>query len=74
MRLLDMHPPMRILDVPCGFGRHANRLAARGYDVVGVDLVAGFLERARAGAAAAGLRVDYRQADMRALEFVAEFD
>lgn len=74
VRLLDMKPPMRVLDVPCGFGRHANRLAALGYDVVGVDLMAGFLEQARAGVDAGGLRVDYRQADMRSLCLDSEFD
>ncbi len=31
-------PPMRILDVPCGFGRHAMALHRAGHDVVGVDL------------------------------------
>lgn len=31
---------LRILDVPCGFGRHAADLQARGHDVTGVDLSA----------------------------------
>ena len=30
-------PPARILDLACGQGRHAVRLAERGYQVVGVD-------------------------------------
>ena len=35
---------MRVLDVPCGTGRVAKRLAARGIDVVGVDLTDRFLD------------------------------
>lgn len=36
------------LDVPCGNGRHALELAARGYRVTGVDLSAEFIAEARA--------------------------
>src|SRR2546428_2156051 len=36
--LLQLHPPRRILDLPCGQGRHAIELARRGYEVTGVDL------------------------------------
>ena len=46
-RLLELDSPMKILDVPCGFGRHANRLAALGHAVTGVDFMPGFLEIAR---------------------------
>jgi SAM-dependent methyltransferase len=65
---------MRVLDLACGFGRHANRLAALGYSVVGVDLMPGFLEIARQRAAEMGVEVDYRQGDMRQLDFVEKFD
>lgn len=30
--------PLRILDVPCGSGRHAREIAASGHDVIGIDL------------------------------------
>jgi SAM-dependent methyltransferase len=39
-----LSPPGRVLDVGCGTGALAGRLAARGYDVVGVDPSAGMLE------------------------------
>ena len=42
----------RVLDAACGTGRHALALAQRGYDVLGVDLSAPMIERARANAAA----------------------
>ena len=49
-RLLDLRPGARVLDVPCGHGRIANRLAARGFSVTGIDLSDAFLAEARAGA------------------------
>jgi SAM-dependent methyltransferase len=72
---LDAAPAgKRILDLACGFGRHANRLAALGHSVVGMDMMPGFLEMARQRAAELGVQVDYRQGDMRELDFVEEFD
>ena len=68
VRALGLEPGMRVLDVPCGTGRIARRLAARGLDVVGVDITERFLDEARA----AGLTV--KRADMRELSFDDEFD
>jgi SAM-dependent methyltransferase len=48
--LLREHGGRRVLDAGCGTGRVAVELAARGYDVVGVDLDAGMLAAARAKA------------------------
>jgi len=73
-RLLELDSPMKILDVPCGFGRHANRLAALGHAVTGVDFMPGFLEIARKDAQERGVQVDYRQGDMRQINFVEEFE
>lgn len=72
--LLELDSPLRILDLACGFGRHANRLAALGHAVTGVDLMPGFLEIARREAAAMGVQVDYRRGDMRCVSFAEEFD
>ena len=60
-RLLDLRPGMRVLDVPCGHGRIANRLARLGCPVVGLDRSPAFLEVARRD----GAGVDYRLGDMR---------
>jgi len=62
-RLLELEPGADVLDLACGHGRIANRLAARGARVVGLDADAFFLERARQG----GQDVEYLQGDMRAL-------
>lgn len=74
VKLLGLESPLKILDLACGFGRHANRLARLGHTVTGVDWMPGFLDLARQQAAALGVQVDYRQGDMRRIDFVEEFD
>lgn len=72
--LLELNQPMRILDLACGFGRHANRLAALGHTLTGIDLTSGFLDIARRDAAERKVNVDYQQGDMRTITFDNEFD
>jgi SAM-dependent methyltransferase len=74
MKLLALETPLNILDLACGFGRHTNRLAALGHRMTGLDLMEGFLEIARRDAEVKKLVVDYRQGDMRKLDFHEEFD
>jgi len=64
----------KILDIGCGTGRHALELARRGYDIVGIDLSASLLNKAKAKASAESLHVDFRRCDARKLPFAAEFD
>jgi SAM-dependent methyltransferase len=73
-RLLDLRPNMRVLDLACGHGELANRLAARGCQVTGLDSSAVFLDRARADAAAAGVSVEYVTGDMRRIPWTDRFD
>jgi SAM-dependent methyltransferase len=69
---LGLAPGMRVLDAGCGPGRHALALGDRGIRVVGVDLSPDFVALARA---AAGDRpVEFHVADVRELDFDAEFD
>ncbi len=65
--LLAVDPGDSVLDAPCGYGRHANALAARGYDVRGLDAEEGFLDRARADAAERDLALEYVAGDVRDL-------
>ncbi len=55
----------RILDVPCGQGRHAHLLAETGYDVDGLDYSRDLLQVARKRGVGPNLR--YTQGDMRRL-------
>lgn len=72
LRHIGAAPPARLLDLPCGAGRHALGMAARGYDVTGVDLSEDAI--ARASAAAAGLPARFIRGDMREFAADAPFD
>ena len=75
VRLLRLRDGTQVLDAPCGWGRHTNRLAARGCQVVGLDNDPLALERARKDAEAIGVAADYAEGDLRALPFEdARFD
>ncbi len=74
LSLLRLQPPARILDVPCGYGRHAVELAARGFAVTGVDISDVQLARARQRADQAGVAVTWVRQDVRTLALAAEFD
>ena len=63
--LLTIRPSLRILDLPCGQGRHAIELARRGYEVTGVDLSPFMLKVAEERARAAGVRARWLEGDMR---------
>jgi SAM-dependent methyltransferase len=73
-RLLDLHPPARVLDVCSGYGRHSVELARRGFDVVGVDVSEVQVRRAAARAAAVGSKVAFVVGDARALPVAGPFD
>ena len=62
---LGLRPGSRIVDVPCGSGRHSIALARRGHTVTGLDISAEAIDHARRVAAAVGLDVDLHRADMR---------
>ena len=63
-----------ILDLACGWGRHAIPLAQRGYRITGQDLSQFHLDLARKAAAAGGVSLSLIHGDMREIPFEAEFD
>jgi SAM-dependent methyltransferase len=73
---LRVDPPAKLLDVPCGGGRHSFALAARGFRMTGVDLSEGFLDAARARAASLSEsdRIAWEHREMRDLPWREEFD
>jgi len=54
-----------ILDLCCGPGRHSIPLAERGFKVTGVDRTKFLLDKAKAKAKAAKVKIEWIQADMR---------
>ena len=73
-RELDLKDPKKILDIACGYGRHANRLALYGHEVVGVDLSEKFLKMAKEDAEKLNVKVNYILGDIREINFDEEFD
>ncbi|QSS89555.1 class I SAM-dependent methyltransferase [Streptomyces sp. M54] len=72
--LLDFPPGTRVLDLCCGPGLFVVPLAARGYEVTGVDLSPSMLERARAACDAAGAKARLERADMLTYREPEAFD
>jgi ubiquinone/menaquinone biosynthesis C-methylase UbiE len=74
IELLGLPDGARVLDVPCGQGRHAHLLAEAGYDVDGLDYSAALLAVARKRGTARNLR--YARGDMRKLpaKWAGRFD
>jgi ubiquinone/menaquinone biosynthesis C-methylase UbiE len=72
--LVELPLGSRILDVPCGHGRIARRLASAGLEVTGVDASEAFIELARGEPVGPGVRVDYVVGDMRQLPVPGPFD
>lgn len=68
---LQLQPGMRVLDVGCGPGRHANELARRGLSVHGIDISETFVDVARSSAP---VGATFERLDARAMSFEAEFD
>lgn len=65
IEILGLPSGARVLDVPCGQGRHAHLLAEAGFDVDGLDYSRELLARARARGTGRTLR--YTRGDMRKL-------
>ena len=65
MEILGLPSGARVLDVPCGQGRHAPLLAEAGLDVDGLDYSSELLTLARARGT--GPRLRYTKGDMRKL-------
>jgi 2-polyprenyl-3-methyl-5-hydroxy-6-metoxy-1,4-benzoquinol methylase len=71
---LGLAPGSRLLDVPCGSGRHSLALAALGHRVTGVDISAEAVGHARRAAQRQGLDVRFVVADMRDIPRTGDFD
>jgi SAM-dependent methyltransferase len=72
---LALEPGDRVLDLACGTGGVALRAARAGADVVGIDISADQLAKARLAAEAEGLAIRFDEGDCQELPYSdAEFD
>jgi ubiquinone/menaquinone biosynthesis C-methylase UbiE len=75
VHVLGLRPGERLLDLACGSGVHALRLARQGLEVVGLDIAPSLVRHCTEQAAAEGLgNVAFVEGDMRALSYQDEFD
>ncbi len=74
IEMMELPVGSRILDVPCGQGRHAHLLAEAGYDVDGLDYSAHLLAAAKKRGSGKNLR--YTRGDMRKMpaKWTGKFD
>jgi len=71
-----LSPPAEgeVLDIACGYGRHAIELGQRGFRVTGLDLSLPLLIRAADEAQRRGLSVNFVHTDMREMTYENRFD
>ena len=74
IRELGLCGKERILDLACGYGRHALEFARRGYQVVGVDITSVLIDDAKAAAKRENLSAEFILSDIRDVSFSNEFD
>jgi SAM-dependent methyltransferase len=74
LAMLGLSAGASVLDLCCGQGRHALRMAQVGLSVTGLDLSPTLLAIAEQGAEAAGVQLTLVRRDMRDIPFENEFD
>jgi len=72
-RALSVPQGTRLLDLGCGFGRHAVPLSLLGYSVTGLDLSPSMLRAARKLSDERGAQLEWLARDMRSLEGLGPF-
>jgi SAM-dependent methyltransferase len=72
----SLAPPKdaELLDIGCGYGRHALELAQLGFRLTGLDLSLPMLIRAADQAQRRGLTVNFVHADVREMTYSSQFD
>jgi 2-polyprenyl-3-methyl-5-hydroxy-6-metoxy-1,4-benzoquinol methylase len=74
IKTLGLTGKERILDLACGYGRHALSFARKGYPVVGVDITRDYIDDAIKTAKSESLNAAFINADIRDIRFENEFD
>ena len=72
IRLLSLEDGMKILDCPCGYGRHSIELASRNFLVTGADINSKHLEKAKS--TAGDRTITFTKKNMLDLMYDSEFD
>jgi SAM-dependent methyltransferase len=73
-KMLDMRPEHEILDIPCGFGRHAAEFTRQGYKITGMEYHPVQIKKAKEYMENEGVSFDIIQADMRNIPHKNRYD
>lgn len=73
-QILNLPDHASILDLYCGYGRHAIELAKLGFHITGIDATADFLNIASQKAKEEKVHLTFEQRDMRDLDYREAFD
>lgn len=74
IKTLELTGKERILDLACGYGRHALSFAKKGFTVVGVDITKDYIDDAVKTAEENSLPAEFILSDIRDVDFENEFD
>lgn len=74
IKILRLKPGLKILDLACGWGRHAIEFAKRGYKVVGQDINYFLLQEGKKICLKENVKINWIRSDMRRIPFKNEFD
>lgn len=74
IHLLNLKPRSKILDIPCGYGRHSIELAKRGFIVTGSELNAKHLSVAKREARKNPAKIKFIKENMININYDSEFD
>lgn len=66
-------PGQRVLDLMCGYGRHALELAERGFSVTAIDSTAGYISEVKSKAKATSLPVEAQLGDVATMQWQGTF-
>ena len=72
--LLNIKLESKILDCPCGYGRHSIELSKRGFTVIGSDLNAKHLSVAKKESEKEFVKIQFIKENMLDLKYNSEFD
>ena len=70
---LNLQKGQHLLDIPCGFGRHAIEFAKKGFYVTGIDISKAFIKGLTEKIHAEGLNIKAIQADILTVQLTEKF-